>query len=428
MANSTIDITQPFDRPQKLLRILDNGDGTYSVAAGLSNFPTTVFGEGAVAESTPVLQGTFAYTVDNTELTTNTVVGDATITQANGLAVLSSSTTTANSALLQTRRHARYRAGLGGKSMFTTIFSAPVAGTEMLIGLADETGSTAAFKNGYMVGYIGTVFGFHRFQNDSVTTVAQADWDDPLDGTGKSGMTLDKTKGNVWKIQFQYLGFGAIVLSVEDSATGGFTEAHRILYANFNTTPSVHNPNFHHTMWVNNKATTSNMVLKSASYAFFIEGKTRYQEIHQPQQSSGEKQTTTVTSEVAIVTIRNKSSYVSKTNFIDVLLENITASIEAGAANNLAKIRIVRNATLGGFPSYNDISTSDSVVDFDVAGTTVTGGKELFSTPLAGKNDKAIIPLSDYEFILAPGETVTVAGSSANSATINASLLWKELF
>lgn len=33
MTNSTLDITQSFDRPQKLLRLYDNGDGTYSIAS-----------------------------------------------------------------------------------------------------------------------------------------------------------------------------------------------------------------------------------------------------------------------------------------------------------------------------------------------------------------------------------------------------------
>lgn len=37
MANSTVDITQPFDRPQKLLKIIDNGDGTYSISAVIFN-------------------------------------------------------------------------------------------------------------------------------------------------------------------------------------------------------------------------------------------------------------------------------------------------------------------------------------------------------------------------------------------------------
>lgn len=35
MADSTLDITQAFDRPAKFLKLIDNGDGTYSVAADL---------------------------------------------------------------------------------------------------------------------------------------------------------------------------------------------------------------------------------------------------------------------------------------------------------------------------------------------------------------------------------------------------------
>jgi hypothetical protein len=37
MADSTLDVTQPFDRPQKLLKIIDNGDGTYSIASVMFN-------------------------------------------------------------------------------------------------------------------------------------------------------------------------------------------------------------------------------------------------------------------------------------------------------------------------------------------------------------------------------------------------------
>ena len=37
MTDSTVDITQTFDRPQKLLKIIDNGDGTYSIAVSAFN-------------------------------------------------------------------------------------------------------------------------------------------------------------------------------------------------------------------------------------------------------------------------------------------------------------------------------------------------------------------------------------------------------
>ena len=390
--------------------------------------PLTAFGDLRVAELSPVMQGSFEYTVDNTDLITKTVVDGGTVTQAEAMAVVGTSTTTASSALLQSKQHAKYRAGLGGLVRFTALFTAGVAGTEQYSGILDETGSSAAFKNGFAIGFDGVDYGFHRFQNDTKISINISSWDDPLNGNGRSGMTIDHTKKNVFFIDFQYLGGGAIILSVERQGTDTIIPVHVIDYANLNTTPSVHNPNFFFTIWTANKGTTSDMVAKTSSYGYFIEGKTELLELHQPQFATGLKEKTTVTTEVAIFTIRNKTSYASKTNFIDVLMLSVAGSIEASSANNLGSVRVVKNTTLGGTPSYADINTSNSVIEIDTAGTDLTGGTELFVMPLAGKNDSAMKDIDNLKVILNPGETLTLAGTSANSATIDAAGLWRELF
>ena len=309
------------------------------------------------------------------------------------------------------------------------MFTSPVTGTIQYIGLADGHGSTAEFINGLTVGYNGTTFGFQRWQNDVfVEEVTQANWDDPMDGTGLSGMTLDQTKLNVFQIRFQYLGAGAMELCIEDDSTGRFVIVHTMLYANLNTTPSMYSPNFILMIHVHNNATENDIILSCASYGYFIEGDTFYKEVQQPVFSSEKQSTGSITDELAILTIRNKALYASKTNYIDLVLEAISAGIEANVANNLGEIRVVKDATLGGTPSYADINTSDSIVDMDVAGTTVTGGRELFSFQLAGKNDKIFHGVQSHKIYLAPGETITVSAISAASATVNASLLWKEIF
>ena len=386
------------------------------------------FGELLVANISPIFQGSFEYTVDNTDLNTNTVENGGSVTQASGMVVLTSSTTTASTALFESKQHGRYRAGMGGVARFTALFTSPVSGTEQYIGLADEVGSSAAFKNGYMVGYDGTTFGFHRFSNDSLTTVAIASWDDPLDGAGASAMTIDQTKLNIFFIQYPYLGAGAIRIFAEDDSTGVPALVHTVDYANANTEPSVHNPNFHHVMWVANKGTTSNMILKSSSYMYGVEGMTGLIELHQPQNSSDIIEKTTIATQTAMFTIRNRATYASKTNFIDILLLKAFASIEASSNNNLGNIRIIKNATLGGAPSYSNISTDTSVIEIDTSGTTVTGGTVLDGGLLAGKNDELNLSLIDDKIILNPGETLTIAGESANTATINSILVWRELF
>lgn len=392
-----------------------------------TDFPKTAFGEGLVGQLSPIFQYSFEYTVDNTELTKNTVANGGTVTQSTAMAVMNTSTTTASTALMQSVREAKYRAGFGANFRFTALYTSPVAGCDQLAGLADETGSSQPFKNGYMIGYLGTTFGVHRFVNDTVVTVALASCDDPLDGTGTSGMTIDPTKINVYEIRFQYLGAGKIEFLIEDDSTGELVVFHKILFANNNTVPSVYMPNFKATFWANNGGTTSDITLKTASCAYFVEGIAEPILTHRPEFSSGKQEKTSVTTEVVIFNLQNKATYASKTNFIEIELFGFAASIESVSANNLGTVRLIKNATIGGSPSWADINTANSVMELDTAGT-ITGGTDLLDEFLAGRNDKTFTKLNDWKIIIAPGDSLTVVGSSANSATIDASLVWKELF
>lgn len=395
----------------------------------LANFPLTAFGDVRVAELSPIFQVSFEFTVTNTEIGTIETTNSGTVAQADAMCCVATGTTTGSAAEWETVNNSKYRPGLGGVARFTALFTEGVAGTEQTVGLEDADGSAETHLNGYAVGYNGTAFSFFRWQNDALFAIAQEDWDDPMDGFGDSRMVLDPTKINVYFIQFQYLGGGPIRLWIGDEATGSMVLAHTVLYANKNTVPSVYNPNFHLMVHAVNGSTTNDMIVKSSSMAYFVEGQTAYTELQQPHFSTGELSKTSVTTEVAIFTIRNKASYASKVNFIELILENLGGSIEASSANNLGSLRLVKNATLGGTPSYNDINTTDSIVDIDVAGTTVADGKTLFTTSLAGKNDRISEGnITPYKLLLHPGDTLTVAGLSANSATMKSSLLWKELF
>lgn len=392
------------------------------------NNQQTAFGELLTASLTPQLQGTFVYTVDNTTQNTNTTTAGGTVTQSDAKAVVSTSTTTASDAMLQTVKSAQYAPGQGACSRFTGMFTSPVAGTEQYIGLMDERGSSETFKNGLAVGYTGTTFGFHRWSNDTLTTINQEDWLDPLDGSGPSGMTLDPTKLNIFIIRFRYLGAGIIELLVEDDQNSGtFVTVHRTHYSNAYTSPHSFNPNYKFTIFTDNKATTSDISLSSASYAYFIEGSALHKDVQVPVFSTPVSEKSSVTTEVAVVTIRNKSTYASKTNFINIVITNLSVSEEASQPSNQATFRFIKGATLGGSVSYTDIDTTDSVVEYDTAGTTVTGGTQLAALFLSGKNDKENINISNQNVVLGPGESLTLSVSSREDADVRASVSWKEL-
>jgi hypothetical protein len=89
----------------------------------------------------------------------------------------------------------------------------------------------------------------------------------------------------------------------------------------------------------------------------------------------------------------------------------------------------VKNTTLGGTPAYTDISVNTSVIDYDTAGTTVTGGKVIDFGSL-GKSDSAGesgTPTTDI--FLLPGETLTLAvrATSGNTDT-SVGIRWVEDF
>lgn len=408
---------------------LPSGAATESTLSGFATkFPLTAFGDNRTSLLHPQIEQTFESTVSNSQLIASAVTASGVVSQTNAMADVSSGTTVGGSAALYSAHFVRYHTGLGGLFRFSALFTSPVSGTLQYYGIMDERGSTATFKNGLSIGYNGTTLGIQRWQNDSLQEVPRSSWDDKLDGTGTSGLNIDFTKGNVFDIQYQYLGFGAINFYVQNPTTGLPTKFHTIKYAGTNTTPSTFNPNYKATIFVFNGSTTNNITIRSGSFGYFVEGMTQYIEVYRPQFSSGTISKTGVTTETALFTIRNDSTYASKTNFIDTILERLSVALDTNSTNNLGMIRLIKNATLGGTPSYTKIHATDSLCSIDTSGTTVSGGIEIFSTELAGKDDKLVEDLSNYLIIEHPGDTVTVAVSSSNSASISGSLLWKELF
>ena len=95
---------------------------------------------------------------------------------------------------------------------------------------------------------------------------------DRLDGLGPSGMVLDPQKGNVYQIEYQYLGFGNARFQIENPETGFFIPFHVVKNSNSRTTPVLKNPNVSAIVKSENTTGTTNKTIKTASMATFIEG------------------------------------------------------------------------------------------------------------------------------------------------------------
>ena len=373
----------------------------------------SVFGNLLVDEPFPVVQKEFSYTL-NTQMISTTITGSGTVTQGSSFANIASGAATNSSALLTSKRTLRYRPGQGVRTTFGCIFGTAVAGNTQIAGVGNG-------NDGLFFGYNGTTFGI-LYQNAGVQTwINKTSWNiDKMDGTGLSGVNLDPTKGNVYLVQFQWHGFGTIRFWIEETTTGRFHEVHRIQYANANTVASIANPYFSFYAQSANTTNNTNIIMRLSAFASMNEGIAK---TLGPRFGVDNSKSLNSSSNNALVTIRVKTTFNSITNKIAIHLRDISASTDA----RQAVVTFVRNATLGGVPSFNDVNTNDSVVQFDTAATSVTGGVILFTICLGtstGTNQQFQI----FDVTLDAGDTITAAARiPTNSATnVSASMNWVE--
>lgn len=121
---------------------------------------------------------------------------------------LSVSENTAGTRVRQSKQRFNYQPGKSQQLIYTGVIGAGVSGVTKRIGLFDG-------NNGVFFELDGTTLSV--VTRSSVTgsavdiAVAQADWNiDKLDGTGKSGITLDPTKEQVFTLDFEWLGSGTV--------------------------------------------------------------------------------------------------------------------------------------------------------------------------------------------------------------------------
>lgn len=244
--------------------------------------------------------------------------------------------------------------------------------------------------------------------------INQADWNVKTRGE------LDPTKGNVFQIQYQYLGYGDIFFSVEDPETGAFELVHRIKYPNTAEQPSLGNPSMHIGLYAASIGSTTDITVKSASMAAFIQGVPT--PIRNPRAAQNTKTgvNTTLTN---ILTLRNRSEVNGIANQVEVEPLQLSVFTES---NKGATIEIYGNTTLGGTPNFQYTGTN-LVIETDTAGTTLTGGVLLATYVIPG-NSSQVIDLSPLRIRVPPSLRLTIAGrvNSGAADTIGAAIVYYE--
>jgi len=283
-----------------------------------------------------------------------------------------------------------------------TGWKAVYVGSKVVFTSFDATTHTGSYSLSSATTAVGTFAQTIAGAAPTETVVTQANWsDDVMDGTGSSGVTLDQTKGNIFQIRYQWLGYGMIIFGMENPSTGKIIDVHKIQYANANTLTSVQNPTL--PLWVESINTTNNtdIVVKSPSMAGFVEGKKIEHHNHHGAVVSA---TSIGTTETPVLTIRVKEVFQSTVNRVRVKLVYAGSSVD-GTKPAIVRFRV--GAVLTG-ASFSDVSTNSSVVEVDSSATATSNGSLQYAYGLS-KAGTENLSLASSTFFLGPSDTISIS-------------------
>ena len=265
----------------------------------------------------------------------------------------------------------------------------------------------------------------------TTTRVAQEDWNvDKLDGTGLSGITLNSSKAEILWMDIEWLGVGTVRIGFV--IDGKFIHCHSFHHANIIESTYITTASLPIRYEITNTGiTTSVSNLKQVCSAVMSEGG---YELRGIQQAVGIPITTPRTLTTAgtfypIVSIRLKTTALDAIVIITALS---AMPIATGAYN--CQIRASGTTTGGTWVSAG----VDSAVEYDITGTSYTGGRILgsgfFSASNQGSTQIDILKEALFKFQLerngltsTPFEITLVVASNGNGDTVVASMDWEEV-
>ena len=371
---------------------------------------------------------------DNNLWNTSTASGGTAVFDANqGLVDLNVTTTSGSKVYRETTKVFSYQPGKSLLVMTTFVMNPAKAN------LRQRVGYYGADNGMYLEldGAGGSILAFVKRSSVSgalvETKVAQSAWNyDKLDGTGPSGMTLDITKAQILWMDFEWLGVGTVRLGFV--IDGKFILCHQFHHANLVTATYITTASLPLRYEIENTGTTaSNSTLKQICSTVISEG--GYQ-LNGLQQAVNIPITAPRTTSVAgtyypILSLRLKSS----PNFLDAVII-LTALSVLGTGNGVNynwKV-IASGATTGG----TWVSAgANSAVEYNITGTSFTGGRTLASGYLNSSNQGSqsidILKEALFKFQLerdtftSTAFELTLAVTSDGGGSILASLDFEEI-
>jgi hypothetical protein len=367
-----------------------------------TNSNESLFGESLVAARTPIIELNSSYGLsrlrDAVTETGSGTVSDTASTQT-GEFLLSSGTTTGSRARLESAEIGRYIPGYSAELGVGIRFEAlPEGDQEIRWGGEGSDG-----QNGYYFGYdSGGVFVARCRDGTVLSKTYQQDWNiDKLDGTGRSGHSLDLTRGYIYQVDFSWYGYGAVRFGVLITLNGrqSFIVCH--IMQDFDSGTSVVSPNLRVCINVGNNTTATDTQVYVGGRQYSIVGnyipKYRFT-------ADFRGDTNTSTTVVPLVSFRRKTGFGDRS----IKLEGYDTLVASEPV--YLEIRIGGTLTGETWETPTDYSADETALEADTSATAITGGDVVWGQlAAAGQNkNSAQLAAAQVDFDIPNGDIVTL--------------------
>lgn len=403
-----------------LLVLDDDGKKKIVSGVGVTFDPTSQVSSLGIlrtASSIPIFNRSERYDLEENFYFTSSTVSGATITHDTNKAsrIMAVTSLAGSKAIRRTRIRFRYVKGGPNIILISANFKDKVTGIKKTIGQFSE-------NNGWFIQLDGTTakVGVRSSTSGSVvdTTIIQSLWDDPLDGTGPSGMIIDWNKQQLFEISYTWLGAAGVRFGVYHE--GRVIYFHKFYFGNSISTAYSQTAVLPLRFEIENVSGTTSATMELTCYSVLREG----EEVESGSirsGSSGPSQITINTSEKIVFAIRINPSY--KGNIKPI---NYQTFIPHG--NSTVYFKVLYNPTVvGGVWANNANSISQSLTSY----TSFSGGLILDEGYAQVKSDSGVRPLiTDIQLGDAIDGTPDVLCLVARTVSSNSKLLfsgtWRE--
>ncbi len=403
------------------------------VQASSVNYNNTqsIFNQSLYVQPTPVVQLQFPYEIDTDYVTTGitglSTTGGGTVTQGTGMAFINTTTTSGSTAVLASNARLTYKPGQGLSAVFSALFDSPDANNNQYIGMGNA-------RDGFFFGYNGTSFGILYRTTISGSTVdtwiAQGSWNGDF---ASSGISLNPQNGNVYRIQYHWLGFGVVKFFIGNPNDGTWILVHSLRFLNGvvdGTAPMITNGSMRLIAVSNNTGTTAQAVsLKTSSMMGAVQGKSSI--MNNTRYCATGNQIVTILAPFIenLLTIQNSLTFPTTGGMSNQTMIYPDVLVVQNRSTQTTVLYLILNATPATALTYTSVN-SNSVVVSSSTDTTVTGGNTLLSVIIGITTPQpTYINLADMGIRLEPGDTLTVGYSrlaAGGASAFDASLSWTE--